>query len=225
MRRIWRSMAITLFTLTAVLSGCAQQVPDTVDGLVKVNKSKFDTVYLLPGADFAPYDKVIIDEPEVAFSQGWLRSYNSSAVSGREIRDADAERILSDARKGVATEYAGAFSKAGYGVVTQPAADVLRMKVSVIDLRMNAPDVSSSAQTRTYAREAGEAKIIVEARDSVTGALLGRAMDQQRIGDNLFYERNRVTNHADFRQAFERWARLSVEGLDALKAASATASH
>lgn len=221
MRLISHLMAAMLVALTVLLAGCAQQVPDTVDGLVKVDKSKFDAVYLLPGADFSPYDKVIIDEPEVAFSQGWLRSYNTSAVTGTEIRDADVERILSDARQGVASEYAAAFTKAGYAVVAQPAADVLRIKVSVINLRMNAPDVSSSAMTRSYAREAGEAKIIVEARDSVTHALMGRAVDEQRIGDNFFHERNRVTNHADFRQAFERWARISVEGLDALKAASA----
>lgn len=195
------------------------RAPETVDDLYKVDSKKFDEVFLLPGVDFRPYTKVMIDDPEVAFERNWQRDYNRSSGSlSNRISDRDAERILGAAREGLAEVFAGAFGKAGYEVVAAPGPDVLRIKVDVINLRINAPDVNSSARSRTYAREAGQAKIIIEARDSMSGALLGRAVDARRIGGSGFLTvRSRVSNRSDFGQAFKRWAQLSVEGLEALK--------
>jgi hypothetical protein len=44
-------------------------MPDTWDGLVEVKPKRMDAAYLLPGADFRSYTKVMIDPSEVAFRE------------------------------------------------------------------------------------------------------------------------------------------------------------
>jgi hypothetical protein len=67
-----------------------------------------------------------------------------------------------------------------------------------------------------FSNTAGQATMILEARDSLTGALLGRALDAEVAGD--FWEmRNSVTNYAAFTQVGEKWAQASVQGLEKLR--------
>jgi len=59
--------------------------------------------------------------------------------------------------------------------------------------------------------------LVVEARDSQTGALLGRVLDRQIAGDSMPYMRNSVSNTSDFSRMFEIWAKASVDGLKTLQ--------
>ena len=61
---------------------------------------------------------------------------------------------------------------------------------------------------------------MVEARDSMTGALLGRAVDSRTVDDFTMQWRTRASNTADFSRQVETWAKNSVKGLDELKALS-----
>jgi hypothetical protein len=103
-------------------------------------------------------------------------------------------------------------------VVAEAAEDVLRVRTGVLDIIVSAPDTFEAGRTYTFANDAGEATYFVEIRDSVTGALLGRAADRRLAGDNTIGQRNRVTNRSDFRRLVKRWAELSVRGLNELKA-------
>ncbi len=59
---------------------------------------------------------------------------------------------------------------------------------------------------------------MLEARDSSTGALLGRVVDRRETQDTQGLQvTTRVTNLADFRTLFDRWAKISVKGLNELK--------
>ena len=104
-----------------------------------------------------------------------------------------------------------------YQIVTEPAADVLRVETAVVDIDVEAPDTMSAGMTRVYTHEAGGAVLVVEARDSVTGAVLGRAVDGDTTGDLGPYLRNRATNTGEFEQLFSHWAKVSVDGLAELK--------
>jgi hypothetical protein len=61
--------------------------------------------------------------------------------------------------------------------------------------------------------------LFIEARDSTTGALLGRAVDQRIVGDNGLW-RTTVSNRGDFRDVVKSWAETSVRGMAELKALS-----
>ena len=41
------------------------------DGLVQVKPKRLDAVFLLPGADFRVYNKIMMDPVEVAFEKDW----------------------------------------------------------------------------------------------------------------------------------------------------------
>jgi hypothetical protein len=63
--------------------------------------------------------------------------------------------------------------------------------------------------------------VVFEARDSMTGAILGRAVDTKAAGDTSpMLIRNRATNARDFTRLFRNWAEASTTGLAALKAMS-----
>lgn len=195
--------------------------PPTWDDLFLVESKRFDAVYLLPGADFRPYSKVMLHPSEVAFQRNWLRDFNARASLSRRITDADAQRIMERVRQGIGDSFARAFRQAGYAVVQAPGPDVLALKVDVHDLTVAAPDLPRGGRTRTFSRHAGGAVLALEARDSLTDALLGRVVDRQAAGDQGFFTaRSSATNEADFQRMFDAWARDAVNGLAELKALS-----
>ena len=196
------------------------------DGLVQTQSRRFNQVFLAPGADFRPYTKVMLDPPEVAFERNFVRNFNSSGRGlNRRISDADAERMLSDMQSSFAQIFTRAFTDAGLMVVTQPGPDVLRVRTAVINLHINAPQRPTSGRTRTFAPQAGRATLVIEARDSVTDAILGRAVDPQVVGDmgGLLTSRSVVSNRADFDRQFRTWAQDAVRGLQAIRTTPAPA--
>lgn len=214
------------FLGTSVVAGIAvatplsgAKLPDTWDGLYKVDSSKMEGVYLLPQADFRTYTKVMLDPTQIAFRKNWQRDQSDRNMANR-ISDLDARRILDTARDGFQDIFRKAYEKAGFQVVTAPAADVLRISTAVVNLDVEAPDTMSAGITRTYSRSAGGATLAVEARDSLSGALLGRAVDARELDNVGPYIRNRATNSWAFEQLFDDWAKRSAEGLNRLKALS-----
>lgn len=210
-----------LGTAAPAVGWAAPAPPASWDGLAKVDSKRMDAVYLLPGADFRGYTKVMLDPTEVAFRKNWVRDYNADSMDlENRISDADAQKILDKAGVGFEDVFRKALTDAGYQVVTAPGADVLRLRTGVANLSVTAPDLKTAERSRTYSRDAGSATVILEARDSQSGALLGRAVDSKTAGDNGPYIRNSVTNRSDFERVFERWAKISVDGLAELKARS-----
>lgn len=197
----------------------AAKPPPTWDGLVQVPSKKVQVAYLQPGADFRVYTKVMLDPTEVAFEKNWRRDFNRSTFAGR-ISEKDMQDALSKAVAEAGHIFAEAWAKGGYPVVNAAGPDVLRVKTGILNVRVSAPDQQLSARSRSFAREAGSAALFVEARDSMTGALLGRAVDQKVVGDYGTLWRTQASNRADFREAVEEWAKASVRGMDELKAHS-----
>ena len=194
------------------------QMPENWDGLVKVKAKGADAVYLAPDVDFRGYTKVMLDPTEVAFRRNFLRDYNRTAQGGQRISDREALEITNAVRTGFEQIFAEEYRRGGYEVVTQPGPDVLRLRTAVADLYIAAPEQMSAGRVRTYSYDAGQATLVLEARDSVSHALLGRALDNRLAGDNMPARRTRVSNTADFEMLFRQWARASVRGLDRLKA-------
>jgi Protein of unknown function (DUF3313) len=192
------------------------------DGLIEVKPKRIDAAYLLPGADFRPYTKLMIDPVEVAFQKDWAKNYNrDSATLSQRLDQDDIERIAKAARDGFTEVFNEAYQKAGLEVVTAPGPDVLRVRPGVVDLYVAAPDNMSSGRSRTYTMESGQATLFVELRDSTTGALLGRALDKRATRNTGRVQiSNSVTNLSDFKALFRQWADISVKGFNDLRAMS-----
>lgn len=220
-RRHLALAAASLLVVAHAPPALAAKAPTEWDGLVRVKSKRLEYVYLLPGADFREYRRVMIDPTELAFKKNWLRDYNSSSLglSGR-LSERDLQEAISKGSQAANEILAEAFTEGGYPVVTEGGPDVLRLRMGVVNISVTAPEANTAGRSRSFSDEAGYATLIVEARDSLSGALLGRAVDGRVAGDNSMLIRNSVTNRGDFRTLMKRWATSSVKGLDELKAQS-----
>lgn len=197
--------------------------PTHWDGLVQVKSKRLDLVYLQPGADFRGYTKVLVEPTEIAFAKNWRRDYNrdSGALSMR-VSERDMQEAISTGVKAARDIFTAAWTKGGYAVVTEPGPDVLRVKTGIINITVTAPDQTAAARSYSFSREAGSATLFVEVRDSLTGALIGRAVDQEIAGENSAAWRTAGSNQADFREMVENWAKISVSGVTELKSLPVT---
>jgi Protein of unknown function (DUF3313) len=200
----------------------AAEPKGTWDGLVEVTPKHVDAGFLLPGADFRPYRKIMMDPVEVAFKKDWMKNYNRNAATlSQRLTEEDVDNIAKAARENFTEVFADTYRKAGLELVSAPGPDVLRLRAGVLDLYLTAPDNMTSGRSRTYTMEAGEAMLFLEVRDSTTGALLGRALDRRTTrSTGRIQVSNQVTNLSDFRALFKQWADISVKGFEDLRALS-----
>jgi len=195
----------------------ATVLPAPYEDLVQVKSKKLDAVYLLPGADFRGYTKIMINPVQVSFRKDWVKEANRSRGMSRRIDDNDAQQIAQAARSGFEEIFTAAFKAKGYDAVTNPGPDVLRLSPAITNLYINAPQ-PMAAGVRSYTVEAGEATLILEARDSMTGAILGVAIDRSATRNSGYATLTTGTsNRAEFGDLFRRWADICVKGLENLK--------
>jgi len=199
----------------------AADLPESWDGLIEVKPKRMDAAFLLPGADFRPYTKLMIDPTQVAFKKDWVKSVNDQKSLSEKVSEEDAQKILAAARTNFDDIFGEAFTKAGYTVVTAPGPDVLRISTAVVNLYINAPDTMSAGRSYSFTTEAGEATLIIEVRDSMTGALMGRVLDRRETrGTAGMQMATSVSNKSEFRALFKQWAGITVKGIEELKAHS-----
>lgn len=213
-------MRVLLTALALAVAAPLLAATPSWDGLTEVNSRRMGTTWLLAGADFRPYKKVMLSEPEVAFRNNWLRDVNRGAA--RRVSQADADRILATVATNLTDVFAREFTRAGFEVVTKPGPDVLKLNVDIINLSVNAPDTGTSARTTSFTTNAGEATIVLEARDSETRALLARAVDRRQTPNNagMGTRATSVSNTADFRRLAQSWARTTATKLQGLQTIS-----
>jgi hypothetical protein len=222
-RRAFAVTALATLAFGSATFSFAASPPATWDNLVRVKGKRMQNVYLAPGADLRPYTKVMLDPTEVAFKKNWARDYNSRTTRGlsRRVSNEDVEQMVDEGGKAATEIFTQAFNQGGFPVVAAPGDDVLRVRTAIINLSVTSPDKMSAGRSRTYSGEAGYATLVVEARDSVSGALLGRVVDSQVAGDTSIYmNRTRTSNRADFRAMANAWAKNTVRGLQELKSTS-----
>ena len=208
------------WTTVAVSSDAAAALPPPYNDLVQVKSKRLDAVYLLPGADFSGYSKVMIDPVQVSFRKDWVKETNRSRGLSGKIDDNDAQQIAQAARSGFENIFTAAFKAKGYEVVTSPGRDVLRLSPAIANLYINAPQSGGPGISRTYTVEAGGATLALDARDSTTGAILGIAVDRRETrGTGYATLTTSASNRADFENLFKRWADICVKGFEQLKTA------
>jgi uncharacterized protein DUF3313 len=219
MKRILVAGLAALIWVAAPLATAEDEAKGSWDGLVEVKPKRVDAGYLLPGADFRPYKKIMMDPVEVAFKKDWMKDYNRDATTlSQRLNQEDLDAIAKAARENFEEVFTETYREAGLEIVTTPGPDVLRLRPGVMDLYIAAPDKFTSGRSRTYTTESGEAVLFLEVRDSTTGALLGRALDRRNTRYTGHAQvSNRVTNLSDFRALFKQWADISVKGFEDLR--------
>ena len=222
-----------VFVLAAAcLAACASNrptvidEPSTLEGLQPVEVRNIDAVYQKPGVDFSQYRRLLIRDLDIAFSRGWERNQESAT---RNWSSEDSERIK--------RELAALFAKTvrreletegGYEIVDEPGQDVLEIRPSIVDLYINAPDLSRTEPgiVRRYTTDAGRMTLIAELRDSISGELLARAYDKREDMRSTFWEwTTSVTNSQKAQLAISIWADALRDALDRARQKSPDAAR
>src|SRR5262245_19834896 len=141
MKHFLKAALAGLLVFSAPVADAQKKKPPTEwDGLQKVDAKKFDLAYLLPGADFKTYAKVMIDPPEAAFRKNWQKDYNNSYRSlDQRISDDEAREMLAAVQTSFHEIFTQAYRDAGYLVVNVPGPDVMRLKTAVFNIDVDAP--------------------------------------------------------------------------------------
>ena len=211
--------------LTIALALLAQaplaHAEDSWDGLQKVEMKSLDEAWLMPGANFAGYTKVLLDPIEVSFRKGWERDINRAGPPSARPRVTaeDAARIQAWMSADFGRVLREDLEAAGYELVDAPGTDVLRLTPVLTKVYLNGPDaLGQPVRMQVYTFEAGEATLALELRDAALGTLLGRAVDRRRTGDDRVLQwTSEVSNRAEFGQVFRRWSEILVDALRALR--------
>ena len=216
--------ALALAGLSAALPAAQQELPEvTEDGLHRVPDTKTAVVYAKPGATLAPYQRVAILEPYVAFKKNWERDQRRSSAQPLRITSKDVEEI----KQRLAAEFLVVFTeeleKGGYPVVKEAADDVLLIRPAIINLDVHAPDVPTAGRSRSYVESAGEMTLYIELYDSVTSELLVKALDAKAdtAYQGFYTWSNSVTNKAAADRVLKGWAEVLINALNRSKESAA----
>jgi len=200
----------------AVVGGCVVNAPPvaetTVDGLVRRPAKQVDTLYVAKGVSLAPYKSVILDSVEIAFKADWQQRHP-------EVTASDLTRIRSQGAAVFFEIFSATLSRQnGYPLTTQPGPDVLRITATISELDLAAKPGSTGA-SQMYVVSPADLTLLMELRDSQSGALLVRAIDKEkgRTFGNLTVN-DAVSNSEEARRALQMWADLLRTALDNARA-------
>ena len=205
----------SLFLLPNAFAASSAELDQAMahDGLQKVTIKGIDLAYTRPGATLAGYNRVKLDPVEVAFSKNWDPNRTGSNI---KLSNDEREKIRSGVGKLVYDEFTRELqSKNAYQVVSEAGPDVLRVKASIVNLYVNAPDTLSPGRSRTYTVSAGEMTLFIELFDSETGQVLARMVDRSEARNSgVMNLSNSVENASEAQAIAAAWARALRKGLD-----------
>jgi len=215
-------LVATAFTALWISQPASAKPPTNWDGLAQVPAKNVDYLYLRPGADFRGYNAILLAPTEVAFKKNWRSDMNRSRRGAPQFSDADVRKVIDEAQGKLQGSFAKRFSETGFQIVQSPAPNALKVLVGVANVNVVAPELDSPGRNRVYAEDTGYATLVIEVRDSISGELLGRAVDHGVAGDSLVSLRTSVSNWADFEHLFDQWATISAKGFRRMVASTPT---
>jgi hypothetical protein len=207
-------LASVIGCLFASMAQAKEKPPESWDGLELRKVKGLDLVYVRPNTEFPAYKSVQLEQVGVEFAKNWQRD---SRDFDRRPTAEDLQEIKVKLGELVQQVFKEELVKHGYTVLDAPAEDTLLVRTAIINLYINAPDVSSAVNVRTYTTSAGSMTLVLEARDGPTGQLQARVIDGRTDNSSGHMTwTNRATNTTEARRMIEVWAKRLRESLDRL---------
>jgi len=205
------AMALAVSTAIAASKKDVEEMMSR-DGLQKITVKGIDLAYARPGATLAPYKRVKLDAVEVEFSKSWDPVKTGSRI---KLSAEERENIRTSVARIIQEEFANELQKSTYQVASETGPDVLRVKASIVNLYLNAPDSGNLGRSRTIVRSAGEMTLLAELHDSASGQLLARVADRREAnGGARMQISNSMVNEGEARAIAAAWARTLRKALD-----------
>jgi hypothetical protein len=218
---------ISTFALIALVAGCAQtpsslqQGPDaetTFDGLVRIDHGVFNASWADPDIDFSRYNQIMVGDAVFEF-----RAVKKSGSATMAMRSNETEFWISDANKEklieVVTEtFRKELDKSEHFTRAEaPGPNVLVLVGGLHDIVSRVPP-DMMGRGEIFLSSVGEATLVLEARDSLSGETIYRAVDRRSAeqAGSMMTMSNSVSNMSEVRRMAGRWAIRLREGLDSI---------
>ncbi len=213
-------IAIAVITL---IVGCSAQPkvqtgPDaetTFDGLVRIDNSRFSNAWIDPDVDLSLYNKVMPGGAEFEFRS--VQKVSSAAAR----RSNENEFWMSDSAKERVVETVSAVFEEElarsehFEVVHEAGPETLIIVGAMHDIVSRVPP-DHIGRGAIFLRSVGEATLIIELSDSLSGEVIYRAVDRRAAESSTATRSNSASNQAEVRRLARRWATRLREGLDSI---------
>lgn len=215
--------SIALVILSLSLGGCATPTPTldtgpnaevTFDGLHEVQHSAADKAWAAPDLDLSEYSKIYVQGLGIEYRPGGesgRTSISRSRGGPYEVTEEQKARFGQIVEETLLDELG---KSAKFTLVGEPGPDVLQIRVALLDVVSYVPP-EPIGRSEIYLSEVGEVTLVLEIRNSMTDAILVRAIDRDSIGDDgMMSSSNKVTNTSDVKRLIRKWMSTLRERLD-----------
>jgi hypothetical protein len=215
------SIVLALLVVACAKAPTIQQGPDaevTFDGLVRIDNSVFSNAWIDPDVDLTKYHKVMPGGAD--FEYRAVKKSNSSTMARRAnesefwISDANREKVREIVTVAFREELL--LSK-NFEFANTRGPDTLIIVGALHDIVSRVPpDIVGRGEV--FLASVGEATLILEARDSLSGETIYRAVDRrsaEQAGGYLTMS-NSVRTTTEVRRMAKRWASRLRVGLDSI---------
>jgi hypothetical protein len=206
-----------------VLTACASEptidrtAELTFDGLAPVKNGNFREAWADPDIDFSQYSKIMLGDAQFEFravkkTAGSMAMRRSSSTEFW-IDDANRAKLVETVTSAFATELA---NTKGFTITDKPGPDTLILVGALHDIVSRVPP-ELIGRGDVYLASLGEATLVLQAMDSLSGETIYRAVDRrniERMGDVM--QANSVTTWSEVRRWAQRWAVRLRQGLESI---------
>lgn len=217
--------SVSLAFVMLVILGCAggpsiDESPDaelSFDGLSPIRNSIFERAWIDPAVDLSQYDKILLGETDFEF-RTVRETQSRTAIRNSQVREfyiteEGRAKLIETVTEVFRTELA---SSKTFTLTDQPSADTLILVGGLSDIVSRIPPRMTGAG-QVQLSSLGEATLVFELRDSLSGETLYRAADRQMIerrGSSIPV--NTATTWNEVERWARRWATRLRDGLDSV---------
>ncbi len=217
MKKFASTIALGALLVAGTAAANEPNVDISYDGLHRVDSKRFTLVWLDPDADWGRYTKILPGSAIFEFRavKKTPRTTAARMASSQQefyIEDKDHERLKEEVSKVFDDELA---KNERFTHTDTPGEDVLIIRGALHDIVSRVPP-EYVGRSEIYLRSVGEATLIIEIVDAMSGEVLGRVVDRrsaERPGGQMMWS-NPVTTWTEVRRLARRWATRLSDGLD-----------
>jgi hypothetical protein len=206
-----------ILSVCALVAACGPQPTQplpkgevNIEGLQAVTARNFEAAFVRPGVDFSNYNKLLVNELELAFRT--------------PDRSQDQFPLGEDQKTRFRAAMAVAFGEElgqlqNLEIVTEPGPDVLDLNVRVQDIVASSPGrrVGTVGRASFAIETVGEMTLVIELRDAESEEVLIRAFDRRAVeGAAMLSGDSVISTWQGVERLVARWASRVREGLDVL---------
>lgn len=224
-----KTKVITVLAATAMFAGCSstpefQTGPDaetTFDGLTRLDRTIMDAVWARQDADVSNITGVRFIGLGVEYRNVDGPYSGRAGTTSSTARRGHSEFQLDEATRALfEEEIRGAFLEeisrsTVFDVVEEPGPTVLDVHIGLLDVVSRVPP-ETVGRSRIFIDSVGDATLVLEITDSISGTTIARAIDRRAAGSSTASESTPPRNRAEVRRLGRRWGAMIRDGIEAM---------